>query len=210
MKRILHHYRIVPDFLDILFQFGYRPSVFQHNSNNLSFRRFSDGSYSMIRKHSRAITDWQAQGLCYSLTYVEANGKPPPSDPVSRRQTGVFHRYDTKSKNEVIICLHPMQDSKAEQHLNRLSCKRSSRNPLDLHCAIISSYLPNWGSYVESLAVELTSLVSRSYQMWWLVTNSKISGRKFLLLTSRGIIPFSGKKLLQHFGLWRIKLCFVL
>ncbi|KAL2035133.1 hypothetical protein VTO58DRAFT_101050 [Aureobasidium pullulans] len=141
---ILDHYHVMPEFLDVLLQFGSRGmSVFEQNSSSIAIKTSRSTSYN----------------ITYNLPYVEPNGRTT-SDPVSRRHTGVFYRYDAQEHQELAIIINPMTNSKVEQRLRHTRLQRTYtlRHPLDLHCLVLSSYIPNWRPYIESLAEEVASM----------------------------------------------------
>ncbi|KAF1349799.1 hypothetical protein BDV97DRAFT_175555 [Delphinella strobiligena] len=140
MLQILYHCHVTPNFLDVLLKFGDQPQVFHESSLCNSLSKSGDGSYN----------------VCYTLVYMEPNGRRAPKDPFSQRQTGVFHRYKPGDKSNFVILLHPMENSRAQQRLESLSERergnRASQSPLDIHMLVLSSYLNNWRAYIESLA----------------------------------------------------------
>ncbi|GAB7347542.1 hypothetical protein MBLNU459_g4435t1 [Dothideomycetes sp. NU459] len=146
MLRILYHFRVTPNFLDVLLKFGDQPQIAQESSGCNSLTKSSDGSYS----------------ICYDLRYIEANGRRAPRDPFSMRHTGVCHQYDPRSKSNVAIILHPMPESRAEKRLKALSGPSSpGDHPLNIHFLILSSYLSNWQAYIETLAEQFMGLRER-------------------------------------------------
>ena len=129
-----------------------------------------------------------SQGICYNLPYVEPNGRTI-GDPVSRRQTGMFHHYDSRKQENFAILLNPMENSRAESRLKDMRVEDNSRSPLDLHRLILSSYIPNWRPYIESLAEQLSSLVGACF-ISIITANSPNRGIKCLSSTSRAIIQY--------------------
>jgi hypothetical protein len=95
--------------------------------------------------------------------YVERNGKRPPRDPWSIRQTGVVHKFSAAMCSSQAILLHPNNEAVAQARLEAFaaSANRSAlaQHPLNLHLVIISSYISNWQEYIESLASELEQIV---------------------------------------------------
>ena len=75
----------------------------------------------------------------------------------------MFYRYDAQEHQELAIIINPMTNSKVEQRLRHTRLQRTYtlRHPLDLHCLVLSSYIPNWRPYIESLAEEVASMVGR-------------------------------------------------
>jgi hypothetical protein len=98
--------------------------------------------------------------------YVEKNGRKPPKDPWSMRQTGVFHRYSSSNNTSLFIFLHPMKNSVAQRRLEALFEKEGragalSQEAMDIHVLLFSSYLNNWQVYIEELARIFKSLVCK-------------------------------------------------
>ena len=98
--------------------------------------------------------------------YVEKNGRKPPKDPWSMRQTGVFHRYSSSNNTSLFIFLHPMKNSVAQRRLEALFEKEDragalSQDAMDIHVLLFSSYLNNWQVYIEELARIFKSLVCK-------------------------------------------------
>jgi len=95
--------------------------------------------------------------------YVELNGRPPPRDPWSFRQTGGYHKFSAKSDCNRVILLHPKEKAVAQRRLEdhaRSSNKAAlAQHPLNIHLMVISSYLINWQDYIENLATELEQIV---------------------------------------------------
>lgn len=105
--------------------------------------------------------------LSYQLVYVEMNGKSPPKDQWSLRQTGVYQRCSPSDGSSVLILLHPMDSTSAQERLEYLAGSKLQDErdlleeyPLHLHLVILSSYLNNWQAYIESLVSMFTILVS--------------------------------------------------
>lgn len=69
-----------------------------------------------------------------------------------------------------------MENSRAQQRLDSLSegkqGSHASRSPMDIHMLVLSSYLNNWRSYIESLADQFKDLVITGYLQFLLPTDS--------------------------------------
>lgn len=104
--------------------------------------------------------------LCYQLMYVELNGRRPPRDTWSFRQTGVVQKFSAGRCSSQIILLHPNNEAVAQTKLEVLaeSAHKAevTRHPLNVHLIIIWSYLANWQDHIESLASDLEQIVSLS------------------------------------------------
>jgi hypothetical protein len=96
--------------------------------------------------------------------YVERNGRRPPRDTWSFRQTGVMHKFSFESCSSQIVIIHPSDDAVAQSKLEAMaeSSHRAqlTRHPLTVHLIIIWSYLANWQDHIESLASDLEQIVS--------------------------------------------------
>lgn len=147
MQQLLAHFNVSLDFLNVLFKFGNQSHVFEESSGYTSVSLEPDGSYNMS----------------YQLMYVEKNGRKPPKDPWSMRQTGVFHQYSSSNNTSLFIFLHPMKNSVAQRRLEALFEKGDragalSQEAMDIHVLLFSSYLNNWQVYIEELARIFKSL----------------------------------------------------
>jgi hypothetical protein len=94
--------------------------------------------------------------------YIEPNGKTPPRDPWSFRQTGVYHKSSAANSVNQVVILHP--NSEAVVQTNLEACEHATnlvlaKHPLNVHLMIVSTYLVHWQDYIESLASELEQLV---------------------------------------------------
>lgn len=96
--------------------------------------------------------------------YVERNGRRPPRDPWSIRQTGVSHKFSSGRGCSEVIILHPTNEAIVQTHLENMaeSTHRAdlTSHPLNIHLAILSTYLANWQGHIESLAEDLEHIVS--------------------------------------------------
>jgi hypothetical protein len=99
--------------------------------------------------------------------YVERNGRHPPRDIWSFRQTGVVHKFSAGSFVSQVILLHPNDEAVAQTKLEALASSSHkvevSQHPLNIHLVIIWSYLANWQDHIESLASDLEQIVSATY-----------------------------------------------
>lgn len=102
----------------------------------------------------------------YIFVYTERHGGlKRTSWPI--RQTGVFHRYNSKADTNLWIILHPMPQSKVQERLDELVIKQAASTSLcndwhQLHLLIISSYMNNWRWYLNDLSDEISETVSIS------------------------------------------------
>jgi hypothetical protein len=96
--------------------------------------------------------------------YVERNGRRPPRDIWSFRQTGVIHKFSAGDCSSQVVIIHPNDEAVAQTKLEALaeSSHRAqvTQHPLNVHLVIIWSYLSNWQDHVESLASDLEQMVS--------------------------------------------------
>lgn len=97
--------------------------------------------------------------------YIERNGKELPRNPWSYRQTGVYHKFSIINGSSQIIVINPNDEAVAQSRLEKYteSSHRDelAKHPLNVHLVVLSSYLVNWGEYIEDLARDLEQIVSR-------------------------------------------------
>lgn len=112
--------------------------------------------------------------------YVELNGKQPPHEPWSFRQTGVYHKYKASSKDNRAIILHPNDAAQAQARLKSFvhptQPSKLAEHPLNIHLVIISTYLVHWHKYIENLASELEQIVRPSKKVFGVAKLTGISG----------------------------------
>ena len=101
--------------------------------------------------------------LCYSIRYMDKNGRDPKK-PWSLRQVGVYQQMTSPEQRAVWILVQPPE--KLHQQLKSAIagtsrhewCKQDRDMMLQL--AVLSVTLSNWDQYIEYLRNELTQLVS--------------------------------------------------
>ena len=97
-------------------------------------------------------------------TYRYAQFKNDPIEPWVIRQTGIYHQFNSLTKQNLWILINPMESSLAEQRL--ISCLNNhqteiDQNPLWLHSVIHTSYFANWRRYLAAWEKILLPIVSR-------------------------------------------------
>lgn len=157
MRKLLHHYRVDPNFLRIVFSFGEEPNLSESSSCFLS-----------VRSEQKT----QETEISYKLNYVEENRREG-FDPWSYRHTGVYHRHTLES--DLFILLHPNQNSVLESHLLSMLgiglvdipteiavSTRLVEDPYRLHIVVLCSFLDNWRWYFRYLGDNFASEVGDS------------------------------------------------
>ncbi|OAG25013.1 hypothetical protein CC77DRAFT_297181 [Alternaria alternata] len=149
MLTVIKKWQISSMLVDVLLKFGDQPQVFQESSGFRQLCQSRDQSFE----------------LCYQFMYVERNGRRPPRDTWSFRQTGVMHKFSFESCSSQIVIIHPSDDAVAQSKLEAMaeSSHRAqlTRHPLTVHLIIIWSYLANWQDHIESLASDLEQIRRR-------------------------------------------------
>lgn len=157
MRKLLHHYRVDPSFLRVLFSFGEEPHLSESSSSFLNFRSEQDS---------------QETEISYLLNYVEENRRPG-RNPWSNRYTGVYHRHTADC--DLFIMLHPIKDSVLESNMlatlgfgltsvvaDTYVSSELAESPFRLHSVILGTFLDNWRWYFrylgEKFATEVKSL----------------------------------------------------
>jgi len=97
--------------------------------------------------------------------YVERNGKRPPRDIWSFRQTGVTHKFSSERCSSQVVVIHPNDEAVAQSKLEALAessnTAQLTQHPLTVHLVILLSYMAHWQDYLESLASDLEQIVSK-------------------------------------------------
>jgi hypothetical protein len=101
--------------------------------------------------------------LCYTLQYVEDNGRKD-GNPWSSRQTGVYQQVDFKTRKSVWIILQPSKYIREclEQPLQDQDQNLSGpdRNPMLLHALFLQTTAEDWEGYIQHLHLQLLELAS--------------------------------------------------
>ncbi|KAI8933033.1 hypothetical protein NX059_009682 [Plenodomus lindquistii] len=133
-------------FIDVLLKFGDQPQVFEESSGFRQSCHATDGSFE----------------LCYQLMYIEPNGKKPPRNPRSFRQTGVYHKSSAANCVNEVVLIHPNNEAAAQRNLEDLAengCHTMlAEHPLNIHLLIITTYMAHWQDHNEGLASELEQM----------------------------------------------------
>ncbi|KAI4948625.1 hypothetical protein J4E86_007973 [Alternaria arbusti] len=136
-------------FVDVLLKFGDQPQIFQESSG--------------FRQSIQSVD--QSFELCYQFMYVERNGKRPPRDIWSFRQTGVTHKFASEGCSSQVVVIHPNDEAVAQSKLEAMidysDTAQLAQHPLTVHIVILLSYLPNWQDHLESLASDLEQIRRR-------------------------------------------------
>jgi len=102
--------------------------------------------------------------------YIERNGRRPPRDIWSFRQTGVTHKFSSDRCSSQVVVIHPNDEtvvqSKLEAMAESSNTAQLTQHPLAIHLFILLSYLANWEDYLESLASDLEQSVSKYHTQY--------------------------------------------
>ncbi|KUJ15959.1 uncharacterized protein LY89DRAFT_587507 [Mollisia scopiformis] len=144
-RKILHKYKVHPDFLRVLFSFGEEPHIAEASSNNLAIHSPRAG---------------ETLDITYQVNYVEENLRKG-KDPWSFRHTGVYHHHTPDF--DLFILLHPINNSVLEDRLLKMLEVDQSvkpkvsqipafcKDPYRLHLLVMSSFFDNWRWYFRNL-----------------------------------------------------------
>ncbi|KND92788.1 hypothetical protein TOPH_02807 [Tolypocladium ophioglossoides CBS 100239] len=83
------------------------------------------------------------------------------------RQSGIFHRFNTETRQSVFLLLSPKPDSKGHRLVEEclLSWHQGGANtgPLSLHEALFSVYLPSWRQYLATHEGEFLPMANSTF-----------------------------------------------
>lgn len=137
----------------------------------MSFKEFDKVQVPMdlfgtLSTKSLLIMSWNNPEITYNLRYATKNGRQH-GDPWSIRQSGVYHKFNTKTHTSVWILLQPSRGvynaiSPSTLHLNQLSVPAAQSNTLLLHLRIFLDSEREWRGYTNSLTDRLRSKVCNS------------------------------------------------
>ena len=151
---ILSKHQVFTSFLNILHTFGFRAS--DNFPRSVYFWQHTDS-----REDGEPVSE-----ITYLKQYVIENARNR-GDPWSIRQTGIYHRWNTKSGHSVWITVHPSQDALDELqrtlYSTRTSCGCSAGKSVFLHAQLLISSSENWSRYIEDLHTRLSCLVSLNF-----------------------------------------------
>ncbi|OJJ46048.1 hypothetical protein ASPZODRAFT_67019 [Penicilliopsis zonata CBS 506.65] len=87
--------------------------------------------------------------IAYICKYVFFKPNDEEKDPWSLRQTGVFQRYDLRTKQSTWVFLHPTKKSLFQTRLEQIvtsqqECLKLQAHPLLLHNVLLSTVFPQW------------------------------------------------------------------
>jgi len=149
MLTVLKNWQISSMFVDVLLKFGDQPQIFHESSGFRQLFQSVDGSFE----------------ICYQFMYVERNGKRPPRDIWSFRQTGVTHKFSSERCSSQVVVIHPNDEAVAQSKLEALAessnTAQLTQHPLTVHLVILLSYMAHWQDYLESLASDLEQIRRR-------------------------------------------------
>jgi len=101
--------------------------------------------------------------LCYSIRYMDRNGRDP-NKPWSLRQVGVYQQRRSRGNPSVWILIQPPERlyQQLKSTINQTLKSEWGKQDRDmmLHLAVLSVTLCNWDQYIEYLRDESSQLVS--------------------------------------------------
>ncbi|KAF7543274.1 hypothetical protein G7Z17_g10870 [Cylindrodendrum hubeiense] len=78
------------------------------------------------------------------------------------RQSGMYHRFDTTTRQSLYILFNPAPNSKAHQEAKELLLSNldegAQNDPFWLHQTLFSSYYPNWRQYIAAQEREVLKI----------------------------------------------------
>lgn len=105
------------------------------------------------------------KAACYLLKCAEENGRAW-GDPWSIRRTGLYHHIDPDTRSNIVILLHPVPKSKAQERIRAFVSLKGSQSiavhPLSVQLLLLSTYLTHWRAYLRDLGREFVSMVRKS------------------------------------------------
>jgi hypothetical protein len=167
MLQILTRYKVVPEFLEVLFSFGSDPHLAEAGNSNLAVVDL-DGTkrmsiFNLFCGGTHALLD-----TCYQFRYAEENNRAPAT-PWSIRQTGVYHQHSAQF--DLWILLNPVDKSVLERQLELLeetrhiaALQKLRDDPFRLHSLVCESYVHNWRWYIRFLGKQFEGKVSQILQ----------------------------------------------
>uniref|UniRef100_A0A093VB30 Zinc transport protein ZntB n=1 Tax=Talaromyces marneffei PM1 TaxID=1077442 RepID=A0A093VB30_TALMA len=101
--------------------------------------------------------------VAYTIRYPEYK---PLEDEWTMRQSGVYHRFNRKTKQSLYIVFNPMPKSKLHQSLLLHLQSDDSKSSFWLHQTLFTTYVPAWRHYIASLErrfLPIANTASASY-----------------------------------------------
>ncbi|KAG8530304.1 uncharacterized protein KY384_004806 [Bacidia gigantensis] len=143
LRKIFKFHDVDLDFLDVLFSFGRSPNQTESGASNWTSKAEGNGS----RK------------LSYQLKYVEPNPLPGKHT-FSPRQTGIYHHSCKAEGFDLLILLHPREETLLEQQILKMvqdkqAAKKLVDYPMRVHLLAYELYIGNWRWYLRDLGEEL-------------------------------------------------------
>lgn len=98
--------------------------------------------------------------MFYTFRYAEYKGLP--NEPWVIRQTGVYQKYNLRTKTSLYILLNAVPDSAAYQRVLKSFSNHQVQlrlSPLWLHAVIHASYFMSWRGYIAEYEKRLLPIV---------------------------------------------------
>lgn len=153
IAHVLDRYEIMPEFLEVLSNFGFRKeSTDEGYCSPLRARKSSDFTGKIIVKNNQWVKAHAETELTYVYKYTEFKTKAH-TPPWVIRQTAVWQRYSMVNGSSIAIVLSPNKDCLYRKQLLALLDSPESRSqcigyPLLMHAKLISAYSHNWKKYL--------------------------------------------------------------
>ena len=105
--------------------------------------------------------------ITYITKYPEERNRDTP-ERWSVRQTGVYHRFDTRTQKSFWILLHPKPDSPIRLRVEDViravpQFNDTDQNMMMLHLSILGKPFGNWRWYMAHFEEEIEDMVSSAY-----------------------------------------------
>ncbi|KAH8699081.1 hypothetical protein BGW36DRAFT_449225 [Talaromyces proteolyticus] len=190
---------VSPEFLDIALGFYQRDVAVEEAFSSAPL-------YKCNAESIGHITNDYAE-VAYICKYAFFKPNEEGKDPWSLRQTGVYQKYDLKTKSATWIFLHPTNVSVFQTRLNQIlksteGSRKIQEHPLLLHNILFSSVFPQWREYLAYYERKILSLsnttMSEQIQETLRVNHKTLTSVRFMenrCLPLRAILPAMEKSL---------------
>ena len=173
MQSLISHHNIFSRFYDLICAFGFKTSEddkiwdgFHSVHTTSQAKEDKDALFSKssnISLASESLELFNNLELCYSIRYMDKNGRDP-KNPWSLRQVGVYQQTRSLEERAIWILIQPPERLLQQLKLTLTETLRHkwSRQDRDrmLHLAVLSVTLSTWDEYIECLRNEFTLMVS--------------------------------------------------
>jgi hypothetical protein len=116
---------------------------------------------------------WEAKAnasaleVAYSFKYAFQKVESDKPESWSMRQTGVYQKYDIKSKHSTWIFMNPTKECLFQKRLMQLllspsHCAKLKDHPLLIHSILFATFFPNWRDYLAVYETRVLTVVSEN------------------------------------------------